>query len=90
MSKELFEKINVFKTYRGDSTFKKPYKINKFELKIISKKTVFTKTYFNITYSVSINDANNKEVGGSWDVSVKYIVKKVNNTWYIIDKEEDA
>lgn len=90
MSKELFEKINVFTTYKGNSTFTKPYKINKFELKIVSKKTMFTKTYFYITYSVSINDANNKEVGGSWDASVKYIVKKVNNTWYITDKEEKA
>ncbi|MFD3158794.1 hypothetical protein ACFIJ5_18445 (plasmid) [Haloimpatiens sp. FM7330] len=90
MPREIFDKVNAFETYRGNSTFKKPYKINMFELKLTSKRTILKKTYLNMIYSVSVCDANNKEIGGSWNIPVKYIIKKVNNTWYIFDKQEEA
>ncbi|MCH3965417.1 MAG: hypothetical protein LKE46_14280 [Clostridium sp.] len=90
MSKQVFEKINVYKIYAvNDLKYKKPFKVD-FSLKQNLQKNIGNVIYVNMTYSVIIKDSQNKDVGASKDVPIKFTIKKLNNTWYITDKEEVA
>lgn len=88
MSEQIFNNINIYKMY-NDPKYKKPFKVD-FSLKQSSQEEKENLIYINMIYSVRIRDAQNKDIGGSWNVPVKYIVKQVNNTWYIFEKEEEA
>lgn len=43
-----------------------------------------------IIYSFSITDLQGECVGCSWNISITFTVKKIDNEWYIIDKYETA
>lgn len=89
ISEDVFNHINVYKVYNvHDEKYKKPFKVD-FKLKENSQSKIFNKVYVKMTYSVSIKDSQNKEVGGSWNIPIKFTVKKVNWKWCIIDKYEE-
>ncbi|CAB1249121.1 hypothetical protein LN736_17110 [Clostridium sp. WLY-B-L2] len=87
MSKNVFNKTNGFKVFKGNSKYKKPYKITFFELKQDSRKIRLNKIYIYMRDSISVSDYNNKEIGGYRNGLVKYTIKKINNTWCITDSE---
>ncbi|MCD2346095.1 hypothetical protein [Clostridium guangxiense] len=90
ISEKVFNHINVYKVYAvNDKKYKEPFKVD-FKLKENSQSKIFNTVYVQMTYSVKIKDSENKEVGGSWNVPIKFTVKKVNNVWYITDKYEEA
>lgn len=90
MSKKVFEKINIYKIYSvNDPKYKKPFKVD-FSLKQNSQESINNVVYVNMIYSVSIKDSQNKNIGASKDIPIKFTIKKINNTWYITDKKEPA
>ena len=90
MSEEVFVKTNIYKAYAVDNPeYKKPFKVD-FSLKKNSQQAKKDIIYVKMTYSVEITDSQGKTVGGSWDVPVTFTVKKVEDGWYIIDKDEPA
>lgn len=89
MSQKVFNETNIYNTYDvNDPQFKRPFKVD-FNLKEDSQKKVNDITYVDMTYSVDIKDSQNKSVGGSWDVPIKFTIKIVSNTWIITNKYED-
>ncbi|KOF56515.1 hypothetical protein AGR56_06995 [Clostridium sp. DMHC 10] len=89
ISEKVFNHINVYKVYAvNDKKYKEPFKVD-FKLKENSQSKIFNTVYVQMTYSVKIKDSENKEVGGSWNVPIKFTVKKVNGAWYINDRYEE-
>lgn len=90
ISERVFNDINVYKVYAvNDKKYKKPFKVE-FKLKENSQSKIFNTVYVKMTYFVKIKDSQNKGVGGSWNIPIKFTVKKVNGVWYINDKYEEA
>lgn len=90
ISEGVFNNINVYKVYAvNDKKYKRPFKVD-FKLKENSQSKIVNTVYVNMTYSVSIKDSENKEVGGSWNVPIKFTVKKVKGVWCITDRYEEA
>ena len=90
MSEEVFEKTNIYKAYAVDNPeYRKPLKID-FSLKENSQQVKKDVIYVEMTYSIEITDSQGKTVGGSWDVPITFTVKKVEDGWYIVDKDESA
>lgn len=90
MSKEIFQRINLYSIYNINSPdSKKLYKID-FSLKKDSQKKKKDMVYVKMIYSFKMTDLQNNVVGGSWDVPVTFTVKKTEDDWYIIDKYEPA
>ncbi|MFL0250711.1 hypothetical protein ACJDT4_09790 [Clostridium neuense] len=89
ISEKVFNHINVYKVYAvNDKKYKKPFKVD-FKLKENSQSKIANIVYVKMTYSLNIKDSENKEVGGSWNIPIKFTVKKVNGVWYITDKYEE-
>jgi hypothetical protein len=89
MSQNVFNGINIYKVYNVNaSEYKRPFKVD-FNLKEDSQKKVNDITYVDMTYSVTIKDSQNKMVGGSWRIPIKFTIKTVNNTWMITNRYEE-
>ncbi len=90
MTKEVFNKTNIYYAYPINSPeFKKPFKVD-FSLREISQKKENDTVKVDMIYSVMIHDSNNKTVGGSKDVPITFIVQEIGSGWMIINKEEQA
>jgi len=92
MTKEVFNKTNIYNIYPVNSPeFKKPFKID-FSLKEISQRKENDIVQVYMIYSVMINDSNNKPIGGSGDIPITFTVQvqKTGSGWTIIKKEEKA
>lgn len=90
MSKDVFKRTNIYNAYPvNNPEYKKPFKVD-FSLKEDSQSVKKDIIYVKMTYSVSINDSQNKAVGGSWNVPITFTVKETETGWYIIDKYEPA
>ncbi|MFT8314624.1 MAG: hypothetical protein ABF633_10330 [Clostridium sp.] len=89
MSQKVFNETNIYNIYDvNDTKYKRPFEVS-FSLKEDSQKKINDIIYVDMTYSVSIVDSQNKIVGGSWRIPIKFTIKTVNNTWMIINKYED-
>jgi len=90
MSKEVFDRTNIYKAYNvNDPKFKRPFKVE-FILKEVAQNKEKEKIIVHMNYSVDIIDASNKSVGGSRNVPIEFTVERKNGNWYIIKKEEAA
>lgn len=90
MSREVFEKMNIYSAYPVNSAeYKWPLKVD-FKLKEVSQEGVSDIVYVKMMYSVNITDSQNKDVGGSVDIPITFTVKNSDSNWYIINKEEPA
>ncbi|MDO0824144.1 hypothetical protein [Desulfosporosinus nitroreducens] len=88
VTKEVFNKTNIYNAYPVNSTeYKKPFSVD-FSLAEISQKKANDILKVEMIYSVVIADYNRKIVGGSRDVTITFTVQMVDDGWIIIDKEE--
>lgn len=90
MSKEMFEKTNIYSIYNiNTSDSKKLYKID-FNLKEDSQEKEKDIVCVKMIYSFEMTDLKNNTIGGSKNVPVTFIVKKTGTNWYIVKKYEPA
>lgn len=90
MSKDVFERTNIYNTYNvDDPKYKKPFKVA-FYLNEDSQSKEKDIVYVKMIYTVEIKDSQNKVVGGSGNVPITFTVEKSNDNWYINDKSEPA
>ncbi|BCZ47984.1 hypothetical protein psyc5s11_40510 [Clostridium gelidum] len=90
MSQETFKSINIYNIYNVNSPdYKKPFKVD-FSLHENSRFKIPGIVYVQMTYSVEIYDSNNKTIGGSWNIPIKFTIKKIEGEWYITEKYEPA
>ena len=90
ISEDVFKRINIYNVYAvNNPEYKSPFKVE-FNLKEDSQEVKKDITYVTMTYSVTITDYQGKAVGGSKDIPITFTVKKGENDWYIIDKDEPA
>ncbi|WP_291635153.1 hypothetical protein [Clostridium sp.] len=87
MSQQVFKTTNIYNAYPLNN--KKTYKVD-FSLNEDSRIKVAGIVYVKMTYSVEIMDSNNKVVGGSSHIPIKFTVKNIKGKWYITEKEESA
>lgn len=90
MSQEVFKSINIYNIYNVNSPdYKKPFKVE-FNLNENSRFKVPGIVYVQMTYSVQILDSNNKSIGGSWNIPIKFTITNREGEWYITKKYENA
>lgn len=90
MTKEVFDKTNIYKAYPVNSPeYTKPFKVD-FTLRELSQKKKEDQVQVNMIYSVAITDSTDKTVGGSQNVHVTFTVKMDDKAWLITGKEEQA
>ena len=73
----------------NSSDYKKPFKVD-FSLTENSRSTILGIVYEQMIYSVAIYDSNNKDIGGSREIPIKFTIKKIDGEWYITKKYESA
>ena len=73
----------------NSSDYKKPFKVD-FNLNENSRFKIQGIVYVQMTYSVGIYDSNNKSIGGSWNIPIKFTIKNTKGEWYITEKYEPA
>lgn len=83
MSEDVFNSIN----YNGYPPHSKPSKVD-FSLKEMSQTKEDDLIYVDMIYSITIKDANDRMVGGSWDIPIRFTVKITADNWYITNKYE--
>lgn len=89
MSKEVFNRINLYKAYPVNRPeYSKPFSID-FNIKEQSQKKQNEIVYVNMVYSVTIKDSKNKMVGGSKDTPIMFAVQTKPSGWYITQVEEE-
>ncbi|MGE5627909.1 MAG: hypothetical protein ACM3X7_07300 [Solirubrobacterales bacterium] len=90
MKMTVFNEINAYSKYRGDtSQYKKPYKVE-FSMKEDSETLIGGILIVKMTYSVNMKDSEDKSVGGSSNIPVTFTIKIIGDKWYILDKSEPA
>ena len=90
MSEGVFKSINIYNIYNVNSSdYKKPFKVD-FSLTENSRSTIAGIVYEQMIYSVAICDSNNKDIGGSREIPIKFTIKKIDGEWYITKKYESA
>lgn len=90
VDKTVFDTTNIYSVYGLSSQkYKEPLKID-FSLQEKFQKNAGDIIIVYMIYTVNIEDADKKSLGGSKDVPIIFSVRKTENSWYIEKKYEQA